>query len=135
MGVLIDASVLIQHERGRIDLAPRLAGRGDDEFFMSVITASELLHGVHRAADTATRARRSAWVENLLSSFPSLPIDLSTARVHAQLSAELARSGQPIGAHDLWLAAQAVTHGLTMATYNVREFRRVPGLVVEAWES
>jgi hypothetical protein len=31
-----------------------------------VITAGELLHGVHRATDSGVRARRSAWVEAIL---------------------------------------------------------------------
>jgi predicted nucleic acid-binding protein len=41
--------VLIEYERGRIDLETRIAGRRQEEFYLSVITASELLHGVHRA--------------------------------------------------------------------------------------
>lgn len=48
MGVLIDASILIEHERGRVDLDGHLHEQ-EEEFFLSLITASELLHGVHRA--------------------------------------------------------------------------------------
>ena len=47
MAVLIDASILIEAERGRLDLAQHVAQRQEEEFFLSVITASELLHGVH----------------------------------------------------------------------------------------
>ncbi len=135
MGVLIDASILIEHERGRVSLEPRLAGRGQEEFFLSVITASELLHGVHRAADSSVRARRSAFVEAVLGRFPLLPVDLAIARSHAQLWAGLMAEGRLIGPHDLWLAATCLAHGLTMVTANVREFARVPGLVVESWTS
>lgn len=60
MGLLIDASVLIEHERGRLDLDRHLEGRAEEDFFLSVVTASELLHGVHRARGTAQRNRRSA---------------------------------------------------------------------------
>lgn len=133
MGVLIDASVLIEHERGRIDLQRRLDGREGEEFFLSVITASELLHGVHRATDAAIRARRSDLVEAILERFPLLRVDLATARTHARLWAELASAGQLIGPHDLWLAATALEHGLTLVTANLREFRRVPALVAESW--
>jgi predicted nucleic acid-binding protein len=135
MGVLIDASILIDHERGRIDLQEHVAGREDEAFFLSVITASELLHGVHRAVDPAVRARRSAFVEGILGSFPLLPIELATARMHARLWAELAAQGQNIGAHDLWVAAACLSHGLSLVTTNPREFGRVPGLVVEDWSS
>jgi tRNA(fMet)-specific endonuclease VapC len=133
MGILIDASVLIEHERGRLELTRHLENREDEEFFLSVVTASELLHGIYRAKDAGVRARRSAWVEALLERFPLLPVDLVIARAHAQVWAELANRGQMIGPHDLWLAASCVAHGLTMVTANLREFERVPGLEVEAW--
>jgi tRNA(fMet)-specific endonuclease VapC len=133
MGVLIDATVLIEHERKRLDLAHHLEERAEEEFFLSVVTASELLHGVHRATDSSVRARRSAWVEAILERFPLLPIDVPIARAHAQIWAELASRGQIIGPSDLWLAASCVAHGLVMVTANEREFRRVPGLQVEPW--
>lgn len=133
MGGLIDASVLIEHERGRLDLQGKISGREREEFFLSVVTASELLHGVHRASEPAVRARRSAFVEGILERFPLLPIDLATARTHARIWAELAAGGTLIGPHDLWLAAACITNGLTMVTGNLREFARVPGLSVECW--
>jgi tRNA(fMet)-specific endonuclease VapC len=134
MGVLIDTSVLIGQERGRLDLESRLAHR-EDVFFLSVVTASELLHGVHRAADPSIRTRRSAFVEAVLARFPLLDVDLATARIHAEIGAELMASGTSIGPNDLWLAATCIAHGLSIATGNVREFNRVPGLRVESWPS
>lgn len=133
MGVLIDASVLIGFERDRTAIAPRLDGREDEEFFVSVITASELLHGVHRAKTPDVRARRSAFVEAVLARFPLLSIDLPTARSHSQLWAGLAATGKLIGPHDLWIAAACIAHGLTLVTVNVREFECVPGLATESW--
>ncbi|HEX8273486.1 MAG TPA: type II toxin-antitoxin system VapC family toxin [Longimicrobiaceae bacterium] len=133
MGVLIDTSILIEYERGRVDLSRHLEGRDEEEFFLSVVTASELLHGVHRAREPGVRARRSAFVEAALERFPLLQVDLTTARVHAQIWADLASAGTPVGPHDLWLAASAVAHGLVLVTANLREFKRVQGLAVEAW--
>lgn len=88
---------------------------------------------MHRAANPQTRMKRSAFVEALLERFPLLPVDLATARVHAQVWAELARAGRLIGPNDLWIAATALARGLTVVTANVREFDRVPGLAVEVW--
>ncbi|MDX1579867.1 MAG: PIN domain-containing protein [Gemmatimonadota bacterium] len=132
MGVLIDASVLIEHERAGLDLEAETDGR-DDEFFLSVVTASELLHGVHRAEAASVRARRSAFVEAVLAGFPLLDIDVATARAHARLGAELAASDRKVGAHDLWLAASCLAHGLSLATLDRRDFARIPGLSVEVW--
>ena len=132
MGVLIDASILIAHERGRLDIQSRVAER-DDEFFLSVVTASELLHGVHRAVEPSVRARRSAFVEAVLASFPLLEIEISIARAHARLWADLAKTGRMIGAHDLWIASSCLARGLRLATANESEFARVPGLDLEVW--
>lgn len=133
MAVLIDTSVLISYERGRVSIKSVLADRAEEEFFLSVVTASELLHGVHRATHAGIRARRSAFVEAVLDRLPILPIDLATARVHAQIGAHLLAQGSPTGAQDLWIGAACLANGLHLATYNAKDFLRIPGLVVEDW--
>lgn len=136
MGVLIDTSVIVAHERGHLDpetLDALVSSRPDDPFYISVVTVSELLHGAHRAGDRIRRARRTAFVEGVIDAIPILPIDLPTARAHAELGAELADAGRPVGTHDLWIAATAVARALRLATLNRREFGRVPGLEVEVW--
>jgi len=130
---LIDTSVLIEHERGRVNIARWIEGREDQPFMISAITVSELLHGVHRATERVQRARRSAFVEAILDRFPILPLDLPTARQHAELWAELSAAGRMIGPHDLWLAAACIAHGLILATANTREFSRIAAVEVENW--
>jgi len=133
MGLLIDTNILIACEREQLDLEQMVAEHGDDLIFLSVISASELLHGVHRASDEKIRMRRLAFVERVLGGMEILDIDLSTARIHANLWSDLAASGQMIGAHDLWLAASALANNCTFVTRNVREFERVPGLQLKIW--
>ncbi len=135
MGRLIDTSILIESERGRLHLEKFTSKLSDEEFFLSVVTVSELLHGVHRANDASVRAKRGASVEGVLQQFSILDVDVNTARLHAQLWADLEAAGNVIGPHDLWLAATCIAHGLIMVTANVREFQRVPGLSVEVWSS
>lgn len=132
MAALIDTSVLIEAERGHLDLRS-LVGKRDEDFFISVITASELLHGVHRSSSPAVGNTRLAFVEGILERFPIIGIDLATARAHARIWSQLSAAGKLIGMNDLWLAATCVSHGLRMITGNIREFKRVPGLSVEAW--
>jgi tRNA(fMet)-specific endonuclease VapC len=127
LAVLIDTSVLVNAERRGRSLESVV---GEQDRAISVITASELLHGVHRATDDRTRIRRLAFVEYLISSIEPLPITTSVARAHAELWAQLERKGEAIGAHDMWIAATAVSHGMEIATANAVEFERVPGLAV-----
>jgi predicted nucleic acid-binding protein len=133
VGTLIDTSVLIQLERGGADVPSRIRVSGDDAVFLSVVTASELLHGVWRAKDEGMRARRIALVEAILREFPLVDVDLAVARVHAQVWAEQQARGSMIGAHDLWIAATCIAHGFRIATVNVRDFERIPGLQVQRW--
>ncbi len=131
MGFLIDTSVFVASERG--DLVDAMESWiGDEERGISVITLSELLYGVHRA-EGAVRHRRRAFAEHVIGMFDAVPISHAVARLHAEVRAELAARGSLIGAHDLWIAATAVTYGFGVLTMNVRDFARVPGLrVVEA---
>lgn len=133
MGLLIDTNILIACEKGTLDLDQVLSEQGDDTVFLSVISASELLHGVHRAVNEQVRTRRMAFVERVLSGMEILDIDISVARIHAKLWGDLAGSGQMIGAHDLWLAASALANDCSVVTRNAREFERVPGLSLEVW--
>ena len=90
MGTLIDSSVLIAAERGHLDIAAKLGEQPDEPVAIAAITASELLHGVHRATRSDQRNRRHAFVERLLSAVPVLPFDLVVVRIHAGLWAQLA---------------------------------------------
>ena len=132
MGILIDSSVLIASERGRLDLSGLLHEHGDEDVAISAITASELLHGVHRAG-AGYRAAREAYVERLLLSFPVIPFELVTARTHARLAAELATSGVALAPHDLLIAATALSIGYRLATRDQRGFALIPELNTLSW--
>jgi tRNA(fMet)-specific endonuclease VapC len=133
VGAVIDSSVLIAAERGKLDLARVLADYGNEPVVIAMVTASELLHGIHRAAQPSQRARREAFVERLLTELPLVPFDLVIARVHARVSAELAAKGSAVGAHDLLIAATALALGYDVATRDERSFPRIPGLSVLRW--
>jgi tRNA(fMet)-specific endonuclease VapC len=125
VAVLVDTALLIDAERdgaAAIDLVA-----ADEDRAISVITVSELLRGVHRARP-ANVGRRTAFVEAVIENYEPIGITVSTARIHARLWADLDAAGTPIGAHDLWIAATAIVEGFGVATRNVRDFSRVPGL-------
>jgi tRNA(fMet)-specific endonuclease VapC len=140
VGTLLDTTVFIELERAvrrvppagaMTEVARRLESQlgAAEEVGIAAITASELLHGVHRAS-REHRARREAFVEAVLAAFPPIPFDLLAARAHARLWAELAAAGLDVGAHDRLVAATAVAAGWRVGTANVRHFGRVSGLDV-----
>jgi tRNA(fMet)-specific endonuclease VapC len=134
VGTLIDSSVLIAAGRRTLDLDTALADHADEPVGVAAITASELLHGVYRAATTVQRQRRESFVERLLAALPVFPFDLVTARIHASLWARLAAKGATVGPHDLLIAATAIAAGYRVATRDRRSFGRIPGLEVQLLE-
>lgn len=128
MAALIDSSVFIEAERGRVDLTDLLAALGDGALALSSVTASELLYGVHRARTVVQRDRRIAYIEAVLTQITVIAFDLTVARVHAAVSAELGRAGRQLGAHDMIIAATALAYDYKVVTRDLRSFPRVPGL-------
>lgn len=134
MGLMVDTNVFISFEKAGklIDLSP---WESAERVYISAITASELLMGVHRADTAERRQRRAAFVEAILAGIGVLDFTLPAARLHAELYADLANRGQMIGAHDLLIAATARHHDLSLLTDNVDEFSRVAGLRVIAFDA
>ena len=114
------------------DLQAALDTRPDEPFGIAAVTASELLHGIHRVGGVRLVQAR-AFVELWLGVLPVVPFELQSARVHATLAADLGRKGTPIGAHDLMIAATAVHLGYPVATRDRRSVSRVDGLAVHYW--
>ena len=81
-----------------------------------------------------SRSTRLAFVEGVLTAFPTLSFDLVVARAHAMLWSWPAAAGTEVGAHDRLVAATAMSAGWRVATANVRHFDRVPGLDVKVVE-
>jgi tRNA(fMet)-specific endonuclease VapC len=140
MAAVVDTTVFIDLERstsreGRARSAELIGQRlteclgPDEEAAIAAITASELLHGVHRAG-ASHRARREAFVESILAAIPVLDFDLLAARAHARLWTNLAKAGSDVRPHDRIVAATAISLGWRVATANVRHFARIPGLDV-----
>ncbi len=126
MGYLIDAEALLG-TRKPAPLGPSPSGMvdGDDEIFLSIVTADELLRSV-AMADGGGRARRMAWVEAVLADVPILPLDEKTVRIHAGLAAE--RGG--LAGPDRWLLATCLAHGLSLWTGRPGVFKSVSAIPV-----
>ena len=130
MGLILDASILIEAERETFDLPAFLSAAAEEPVSICAATACELLHGVERALDPTIRSRRSDTIEGLIRELDVIPFGLAEARVHARIWAALVMKGEMISAHDLMVAATALAAGHTVATLNRKEFERVPGLML-----
>lgn len=130
MGLIFDTTEIIHLERNAGHLHELIIGAGEETFGISIITVSELLHGVERATTEAIRVKRQAFVESILEQFPVFPFDMPAARVHARIWAILSKRGEVIGAHDLIIAATAISLDYEVVTSNKKEFTKIEGLRV-----
>jgi predicted nucleic acid-binding protein len=93
------------------------------------VTVAELRFGVDGCADPGLKQRRAAALRRLQRK-PVLAIDAATGDVFGSLAAQLraAGKGHRYRVQDLWLASQAIQHGLRLMTRNIRDFEDLPGL-------
>jgi tRNA(fMet)-specific endonuclease VapC len=84
-----------------------------DNFYTSVIVAGELYFA---AAKSSRREANFAVFKAILSGMTILPIDDSVCLSYADIKLELKKKGTPIPENDIWIAACAYAHGLSVAT-------------------
>ena len=98
---------------------------------LSAISLAELQYGLH--ASGRHEEKRPALQQVLLpfELFAFDPVDC--VHHYGRIRAALEKAGETIGPLDLLIAANALALDATLVTHNTREFRRVPGLMVEDW--
>ncbi len=97
---------------------------------MSVISEMELQFGIEKAGNPE---RLTEAFRRVLAGVSVRALPAEIAPQYARLRNELERRGSPIGPLDTVIAAHALAEGAVLVTPNIREFRRVKGLRVEAW--
>jgi len=111
-----------------------VSGLPDDaELFMSVVSQAELLGGIELVAGERRRRELSGlYREAVEAATDLLPIASEEARHFARIYAELRRRGKAIDTNDMWIAATARAHRLTVVS-NDQHFQYVDGIEVEDW--
>lgn len=97
--------------------------------FISILTRVELEGGVYRDPELADILRPR--LDLLLSQVDQLPFEDEQAVAYGEIVATVGFSRTRIV--DRMIAAQALVAGVPLATLNPRDFRDIPGLVVEDW--
>ncbi len=100
------------------------------EVVMSVITFGELCNGALKSREVDAALNN---VKRLGERLPVQPMSTEVAETYGRIRSSLEKQGNIIGGNDLWIAAHALTLGLTIITNNTREFCRVENLRVENW--
>lgn len=100
-----------------------------DEIFIPVIVVGELYYG---AENSSRQADNIARVNEFVTRYTILDCDVQTARFYGQVEKQLRAQGKPIPPNDMWIAAIAQQHSLTLLTQDAH-FNHVNGLKVQGW--
>jgi len=116
-------------ERGALAPADVANFTGTDAVYLSPVTIAELKFGVDNTSDPNIRQKRQAALHRLKRK-PILRIDGTTGEIFGSLAAQMKALGlqHRHRVQDLWIASQAIQHGLTLLTYNEKDFSDIPGL-------
>lgn len=127
---LLDTNIAIHVIKRRPPAALVMFNRQQAHLALSAISLAELVHGAEKSSDPP---RNLAVVEDFCSRLVVLGYTAKAAHHYGSIRAALEVIGQPIGVNDLHIAAHARSEGLVVVTNNLKEFKRVPGLVTENW--
>jgi len=127
---LLDTAIAMLAARRDPPIVAQLATARD--VYVPEIVHGELFYGAYRYARLHTSTTFLDLVEDLVkrSEYKLLTSDLDTARTCGPIHAELEAKGQIIQTNDMWIAALARQHGLTLLTRD-GDFARVARLSFE----
>jgi predicted nucleic acid-binding protein len=128
--MLLDTTFLIDLER---EVARKRSGRalafletlGEVSLFVSMVSYGELAEGCDEQYRPRLEADMRCWT--------LLAITEPIAWQYGRISRSLRAQGAPIGDNDIWIAATAIAHDLTLVTRNRGHFERVQGVRIATY--
>lgn len=97
--------------------------------FVPTIVLGELYYGAYRSGRQQANLER---VTHFARASALLNCDAETARVYGEVKQRLSDRGRPIPENDVWIAALAQQHGLTLVTRD-SHFSEVETMTIERW--
>ena len=129
---MLDTNIIIYTINNRPDHIRTLFKRHEGQICISSVTLGELVFGAEHSEQVE---RNLSDIGAMTARLEVLPYENKAAYQFGQIRAELYRTGQPIGPYDMMIAGHAKATGLILVTNNIKEFTRVPGLLLENWAS
>ena len=124
---LLDTNILIALIAGEVSVTQAVAGA--PAVFVPAIALGELYYGARKSARPGQTLQI---IERLGASAAVLSCGAETAQRYGALKARLRASGTPLPENDLWIAALALEHDLTLVTRDAH-FALVPEISTVTW--
>jgi tRNA(fMet)-specific endonuclease VapC len=129
---LLDSDIVILRLNNDQTIRALMTSVAQQGMSISVVTYMEVLDGLQRTANPIAAEAR---FERIFQDVPVISFDRAAAQRCALLRDALAQQGKRVRQRslDLITASVAIEHGLTLVTYNTRDYDDIPGLVLHQW--
>lgn len=135
MTYLVDANILSEPTKPRPDArVVAWLSANERDFVVDSVILGELALGILLLPRGRKRVRLERWFEAVVDHVDCLSWDVSISRRWAQLVADLRKKGHTLPVLDSMIAATALTHALTVATRNDRDFHKAGVAVVNPFD-
>ena len=114
-----------------------LNGQLEERIFLSVVTIGEIQAGISKLAESRRKIDLMTWLENqMLPRFERrvLPVSPDIAMLWGKKHGEAAARGTTLPLADSFIAATAMTHGMTVVTRNTADLERCGALTLNPWD-
>lgn len=127
MGIIIDTCILIEIERGKVNLDFTNLNT-ESPLYISSITVAELLIGVNNSTTEERRIKKETFLNQIIASIEVIDFGIEESRIYANILSTLYKKNVTIGIHDLLIAATAISNNCSVLTRNIKDFERIEGV-------
>ena len=124
---LHDTNIIIALFKDDDDIRDHIAA--SPEVFVPAIAIGELYYGAQHSLHVEKNMKQ---VREFAANSTVLSCDLATAEHYGRIKNDLKAKGHPLPENDIWIAAIAQQHLLTVVTRDFH-FREIDGLLLEEW--
>jgi tRNA(fMet)-specific endonuclease VapC len=125
--ILLDTNIIIEVLKGNSQIADKVNAHSG--FSICSIVLGELYVGVNLVAN---KQKHLKMLNDFLQLCNVIDITTDTAVRYGEIMSALYKRGKPIPTNDIWIAACAKQHGLTLITRD-KHFKEVAGLQLKHW--
>ena len=127
---LLDTNTVINTMKNRPQQVRAKFKQHQGQMAISTVTLGELIFGAEHSEQVE---RNLSDIEAMVARLEVLAFDSRAAYHFGQIRSALYKKARPIGPYDMMIAGHARACGIVLVTSNLKEFERVPGLLVENW--
>ena len=124
---LLDTNIILALFKNDENVRNQMAA--SPEVFVPAIAVGELYYGAQHSAHVEKNMNQ---IREFAENTTVLARDITTAKHYGQIKSELKTKGHPLPENDVWIAAIAKQHSLTVVTRD-QHFKEIDALLLEEW--